>query len=53
MTLATLLVQIHGQDRMEAVYFWSAILIVLLPVSLFATLGVWLWKKYRKERAAN
>jgi lipopolysaccharide export LptBFGC system permease protein LptF len=54
MTLATLLALLHGgDDRMEAVYFWSAILIVLLPVSLFVTLGVWLWKKYRKERAAN
>ena len=45
-----LLVLLHGDDRMDLIYFWSAILIVLLPISIFVTIGYLLWKRYRKER---
>jgi lipopolysaccharide export LptBFGC system permease protein LptF len=48
MILATLLA-LHG-DRMELSYFWSAILIVLLPVGTFVALGVWLFRMWRRER---
>ena len=47
--MLALLFALHG-DRMELTYFWSAILIVLLPVSIFVALGYWLVKMYRKER---
>jgi hypothetical protein len=48
-----LLVLLHGDDRMDLIYFWSAILIVLLPVATFVTIGYLLWKAYRKERKQN
>jgi hypothetical protein len=51
MTNLALLVLLHGgDDRMDLIYFWSAILIVLLPISIFVTIGYKLWKGYRKER---
>ena len=48
MILASLLA-LHG-DRMDLTYFWSAILIVLLPVGTFVALGVWLFRMYRREQ---
>ncbi len=51
MTLPTLLLQLHGDDpRMALVYFWSAVLIALTPVLTFGGLGVWLLRKYLRER---
>jgi len=51
MTNLALLVLMHGgDDRMDLIYFWSAILIVLLPISVFVTIAYKLWKGYRKER---
>jgi hypothetical protein len=45
-----LLVLLHGpDDRMELIYFWSAILIVLLPVGIFVTIAYLLFKGYRKR----
>jgi len=45
-----LLVLLHGGgDRMDLIYFWSAILIVLLPLAIFVTIGVLLVKGYRKR----
>ena len=50
MTLA-LLVLLHGDDpRMELTYFWSAILIVLLPIAIFGGLTYWLYRMWRRER---
>jgi hypothetical protein len=50
-----LLVLLHGgDDRMDLIYFWSAILIVLLPIAIFGTIGYLLVKAYRKrERRAH
>jgi len=46
-----LLLLLHGgDDRMDLIYFWSAILIVLLPIAIFVTIGYLLWRGYRKER---
>ncbi|HEV8264090.1 MAG TPA: hypothetical protein VGQ06_04005 [Gemmatimonadales bacterium] len=51
--LATLLL-LHGDDRMNLAYFWSAILIVLVPAATFGAIGYWLVKMYRKrERGAG
>jgi hypothetical protein len=45
-----LLVLLHGgDDRMDLIYFWSAILIVLLPIAIFVTIGFLLVKAYRKR----
>ena len=45
------LLHIHGDDvRMENVYFWSAVLIALTPIIVFGGVGVWLFRKYWKER---
>jgi hypothetical protein len=45
-----LLVLLHdGSDRMDLIYFWSAILIVLLPLAIFVTIGFLLVKAYRKR----
>ncbi len=43
----------HG-DHVDLVYFWSAILIVLLPVTAFGAIGYWLVRMYRnRERGAG
>jgi hypothetical protein len=39
-----------NHDHMALIYFWSAILIVLLPIAVFVTISYLLWKGYRKER---
>jgi len=44
-----LLALLHGDDRMDLIYFWSAILIVALPIAIFVTIGFLLWKGYRKR----
>ena len=45
------LLLIHGDDvRMENVYFWSAVLIALTPIIVFGGVGVWLVRKYWRER---
>lgn len=50
MNLALLVLLHGGDDRMDLIYFWSAILIVLLPITIFVTIGYKLWQGYRKER---
>ena len=50
MNLALLVLLHGGDDRMDLIYFWSAILIVLLPITVFVTIAYKLWKGYRKER---
>jgi len=52
MPLALLL--LHGGDsRMDLAYFWSAILIVLLPVATFVTIAYWLVRMYRREHKSR
>jgi hypothetical protein len=51
MTLATLLLLLHGDDpTLDLVYFWAAILIVSTPVLIFGGLGVWIARKIWRER---
>ena len=48
-SLAFLALLHGGDDRMDLIYFWSAILIVLLPLAIFTTLTWLLVKAYRKR----
>lgn len=51
---APALLALHGTDgRMDLAYFWSAILIVLLPVAVFVTMAVLLVRGYRRRRVAD
>jgi hypothetical protein len=43
--LATLMLH-GGDDRMDLIYFWSSILIVALPLTIFITLTYLLTKGY-------
>ena len=49
------LLLLHGGDsRMDLAYFWSAILIVLLPMATFVTIAYLLIKAYRnRERSEH
>lgn len=38
----------HGMD-MDLIYFWSAIVMVLLPLGSFCWLTYWFIKRYRIE----
>ena len=49
--LATLLL-LHG-DNMDAVYFWSALLIALVPIAVFAIIGVLAVRGYFHRGAAD
>ena len=48
--LPALLQMQHDSTRMENVYFWSAVLIAITPIVVFGGVGVWLLRKYWKER---
>jgi len=49
--LAALLALHGGDGRLELTYFWSAILIVLLPTIVFGTIGVLVFRGYlRRDR---
>lgn len=39
--------------RLDLAYFWSAILIVLLPLSVFITIAYLLVKAYRKRERSE
>lgn len=43
---------LHG-DEMNIIYFWSSILMVLLPIALFSWLTYFVVKIYRREHAAG
>ena len=47
-----LAVLLHG-DEMDIIYFWSSIVMVLLPIGAFAWLTWLLIKAYRKEHKAR
>jgi len=50
----TLLALLHGgDDRIDLIYFWSSILMVLLPLAIFTTLAVLLVKAYRKRERSQ
>jgi formate hydrogenlyase subunit 3/multisubunit Na+/H+ antiporter MnhD subunit len=48
--LPALLAVQHDATRMEDVYFWSALLIALTPIVIFGALGVWVGRKWWRER---
>jgi hypothetical protein len=53
MILAALLL-LHGDDpHMELIYFFSALLLALLPMGAFTVMCVWVFRKYRQEQAED
>ena len=42
-----------GDDRMDLIYFWSSLLIVLLPLAVFTTITWLLVKAYRKRERSE
>ncbi len=45
---------LHGGDgRMDLAYFWSAILIVLLPLATFVTLAVLTTRAYFRRKTPD
>jgi hypothetical protein len=51
MTLAALAL-LHTDD-MDVVYFWSAVLIAVVPVAVFATIAVLVVRGYYRRRIAD
>ena len=47
-----MLLLLHG-DEMDIIYFWSSIVMVLLPIGAFTWLTWLLIKAYRKEHKAR
>jgi hypothetical protein len=46
-----LLILLHGgDDRMDIIYFWSAVFMVVLPLTIFTTLTILAVKAYRKRQ---
>lgn len=43
---------VHGDERMEWLYFWASILTILLPVTIFITMAWLLVRQYFRERRA-
>ena len=43
---------VHGDERMELLYFIASLMIVALPVSIFIAMAWWLARKYFRERRA-
>ena len=53
-SLALLALLHGGDDRVDLIYFWSALLIVALPLAVFTVLAYLLVKAYRnRERGAG
>lgn len=42
-----------GDDRIDLIYFWSSILIVLLPLAVFGTLAYLVVKGSRRAQRAG
>ena len=53
MTPALLLLLHGGDDRVDLIYFWSSLLIVILPVTVFVTMGVLAVRAYRRRQVAD
>lgn len=43
---------VHGDERMEWLYFWASIIIIALPVSVFITMAWLLTRQYFRDRRA-
>jgi len=42
-----------SDDRMSLIYFWAAVLIAILPVTVFTTITVLLVRGYYRRREAD
>ena len=52
MILAALSLVHGGDERMEWLYFWASIIIIVLPVSTFITIAWLLTRQYFRDRRA-
>lgn len=43
---------VHGDERMELLYFIASLMIIALPVTVFIGMAWWLARKYFRERRA-
>ena len=43
---------LHGDERMEWLYFWASIIIITLPVTVFITMAWLLTRQYFRDRRA-
>jgi F0F1-type ATP synthase assembly protein I len=43
---------VHGDERMELLYFIASILIIVLPVTVFITMAWLIARQYFRERRA-
>lgn len=41
---------VHGDERMELLYFIASLMIIALPVTVFIGIAWWLARKYFRER---
>ena len=53
MTLGVLLLLHGGDTRMDTIYFWSAVLIAIVPVAVFTIIGVLAVRGYWHRRVAD
>ncbi|HXM39197.1 MAG TPA: hypothetical protein VN908_11140 [Gemmatimonadales bacterium] len=56
MIAASLVLQVlqHGaKDRMDLIYFWSSLFMVLLPLAIFSTLTYMIVNAYRKRERSE
>jgi len=51
--MTMLLMLLHGEGKMDLVYFWSSILTVLLPLTVFIAMTVLLVKGYLYRKEAD
>lgn len=52
MILAALSLLHGGDERMEWLYFWASIIIIVLPVTVFITMAWLLTRQYFRDRRA-
>ena len=43
---------VHGDERMDVLYFWASIIIIVLPVSTFITIAWLIARQYFRDRRA-
>ena len=51
--LATLLLLHGGDEHLDLIYFWSAVLIAILPVAVFIAIGVLVARGYWRRGEAD
>ena len=50
---AASLVLLHGDSHLDALYFWTSVLIAALPIAVFVVVGVKVTRAYFNRREAD